>query len=877
MAEFRIVVVVDPSRAATGTRRVRAELQQTENAADRLRRTLARAFAFVGVSAGVQQLITLSDTFITIQNRLRTVTQDTDQLTLVTEQLFDVSNRTRTSFQLTAELYTRIALSARQLGVAQGELVAITESVNQAIILSGAGAQEASAGLIQLSQGLASGTLRGDELRSVLEQLPVVADVIAEELGVTRGELRQLGFEGAITADIIINAFRSAEEDLRNRFGRTVPTIAQSFVILRNNLISLIGDFNNASAAIEILSNLIILVADNLDTLIRLVVAAGLVFASTFVQRGVDIAIAAINALTAALSVGLVTALRTAIIALLPVATALLVVFSDQIELGNGRIDTLRDLGVATFQLLTEAVVAFGSAIATVFNFDFSLGFLESVSEIEITLVGLLRFIALANDSIIGSLLGTIRAVAAAYNQLAENARSAFLRTLETARTGTIDFLRELEQVASTPVALLARGIIDALEQIEIEVPERTGTIAGAIAEAFNGALDDVTFTADALEAILERSDQLAQDRLERQRAQEELLRAAQEGLLVPGEARVVPDTDFADLLDRLEDEQRLLSFGNQEREIQEGLLDAERSLKRDLAGTERELVEELLRSTQALQDQRDILDELQAPLENYERGLAALQQLQADGRITTEQFIQAQRDLRIESLATATDFDSGLERSLLSLQRELDNTALAVERTVVDGFRGAEDAIADFAVGAGTSFSDFVDTITRELARLAAQQLLIRPILSAVTGFLGFGASAAAGTAGIGFPVGAGAGFPGPSLTPFQQGGIVGSPTVFDPSRGFGVAGEAGLEGILPLQRDSRGRLGVSATGGQGTVQNNQFNVNVQVTGGDQESSDDLARRTAERVRAELQGFVAEQLRDQQRFGGVLNTGRVV
>src|SRR5690606_2602352 len=98
------------------------------------------------------------------------VTTGTENLTTVTSRLFDVANRTRSSFEGTANLYARVALATKELGIGQQELLTFTERVNQAIILSGASAQEAQAGLIQLSQGLASGALRGDELRSVLEQ-----------------------------------------------------------------------------------------------------------------------------------------------------------------------------------------------------------------------------------------------------------------------------------------------------------------------------------------------------------------------------------------------------------------------------------------------------------------------------------------------------------------------------------------------------------------------------------------------------------------------------------------------------------------------------------------------------------------------------------
>ncbi len=107
--------------------------------------------------------------------------------------------------------------------------------------ISGASAQEASAGLIQLSQGLASGTLRGDELRSVLEQLPKVADVIAQSLGITRGELRTFGEQGLITAEQVTTAFLEAGDELDRQFKQTAPTLGQAVVGLQNSFVEFGG------------------------------------------------------------------------------------------------------------------------------------------------------------------------------------------------------------------------------------------------------------------------------------------------------------------------------------------------------------------------------------------------------------------------------------------------------------------------------------------------------------------------------------------------------------------------------------------------------------------------------------------------------------
>lgn len=219
-------------------------LDRTKRSSDKLTKSftgLRGALTGLGLVVATRQLIKFSDAATQLGNRLRVVTDSATQLARVQGRLFEISRETRSSVEANVELFSRLSIATRELGRSEGELLQFTESLNQAIKLSGASAQEANAGLIQLSQGLASGTLRGDELRSVLEQLPVVADVIARRLNVTRGELRRLGQDGKITAEIILDAFKDASDDLDNNFGSTVPTISEQATVLRNSIIELTG------------------------------------------------------------------------------------------------------------------------------------------------------------------------------------------------------------------------------------------------------------------------------------------------------------------------------------------------------------------------------------------------------------------------------------------------------------------------------------------------------------------------------------------------------------------------------------------------------------------------------------------------------------
>lgn len=193
----------------------------------------AKAFVAVQVASVVTDF---ADSAINLQNRLSTVTSSAEEAAGLMDRLYDVAQRTRSGFAETAEVFVRTSGAVKEMGLSQAEVLSFTETLSKAVKQSGASAVEANNAMIQLSQGLASGALRGDELRSVLEQLPTVADVIAEHLGVTRGELRKLGSEGKITSRDVVTAFQNASGKIDASFGKTIPTIGDLFTQLKNTL-----------------------------------------------------------------------------------------------------------------------------------------------------------------------------------------------------------------------------------------------------------------------------------------------------------------------------------------------------------------------------------------------------------------------------------------------------------------------------------------------------------------------------------------------------------------------------------------------------------------------------------------------------------------
>lgn len=261
------------TKAVTGA--VRKMEQTTDRSFDGMRRSvtavkrifggLAGLLAGGSLVAGVKAFISIADEYTDLESRLRLVTGSTEELAAVQEELYEISKRTRGAYASTADLYTRLSRSTEQLGVSQGELLEVTEAINKALVVSGASSSSAKAALIQLGQGMASGTLRGEELNSVMEQTPRLARMIAEGMGVTVGQLRRLGAEGKITAEEVFRALQSQAGAVDEEFGQMTDTAANAMQYLSTVFKGLIDEANDAGGATNTLAEAIITVADIIE------------------------------------------------------------------------------------------------------------------------------------------------------------------------------------------------------------------------------------------------------------------------------------------------------------------------------------------------------------------------------------------------------------------------------------------------------------------------------------------------------------------------------------------------------------------------------------------------------------------------------------
>jgi lambda family phage tail tape measure protein len=746
MPEYRIKVIIDPREAVDGAEEVEDELEDVEAAAEKVGKALRAAFIVAGAVKAAKEIGSLASEFNNVENQLRTLTESQEQLASVTEELFGIANRTRSEFEATAVGYARVARSAKDLGRSEEELLGFTESLNQAVILSGASAVEANAGLIQLSQGLASGALRGDELRSVLEQLPVVADVIAKSLGVTRGELRELGSEGKITSDIIIDAFAEASDSLQEEFDKSIPTVGQGFTVLRNNALQAVGAIDNATGASDALAQSLIFLGDNL----LVIGAAGAVLAVATLP-GVIAGFQALIASSATLQAVFAGSLFSPVIVSVGAAAIAVGYLVDQFE----------EAELAALDAV-EAGEKFGLTDYAKVGADI-LRVQENLAKVQENIDRDLLTKGFANP--------TALRLAENYREQLESLRVAQDLLADGSASTSVQARQQAQALADLADAV--DGVIDRYEvqngllALNSREREVQATLLKEVAELEKGDGPDVSQTQrDELEAAIRQNQALSDqaDVLERLRGPQEELQADlralealfasgtitakeyEEGLAALADDRpelltsgLVSESALAGLREQLEltqkqaeaerlREQVLLDIRgpveelNERQAILNQLLEEGAITAAEYAEQTRLIEEALNPLTEVQQREVDLLESIRGPQEQLAISLEALDNLYAQGKINADEYSDALEKIGVkseEANTAAAGFASGFEKA----KEQLSDVKGAAEDLVVNGLGAAEDAFVEFATTGKASIRDLVDQVIKDLARLAFRQ----------------------------------------------------------------------------------------------------------------------------------------------------------
>ena len=191
------------------------------------------AAAYVGLQSA-QKLVNLSDTWTQTTARIDRMNDGAQTTPQVQDMIFNAAQRSRGDYQDTADMVAKLGTLAPDAFDSTAEVVAFAEQINKQFTLAGTNAQGAQAAMLQLTQAMSSGVLRGEELNSVLEQAPTITRAIADYMGVTIGEMRELASEGQITADVVKSAIFDAAEETNAAFDSIPMTFSQAMTMVKN-------------------------------------------------------------------------------------------------------------------------------------------------------------------------------------------------------------------------------------------------------------------------------------------------------------------------------------------------------------------------------------------------------------------------------------------------------------------------------------------------------------------------------------------------------------------------------------------------------------------------------------------------------------------
>ncbi|QOI03383.1 phage tail tape measure protein [Pseudomonas savastanoi] len=208
-----------------------------------------------------------AEAYSTLTNRMKLVTDGAGELAAAQKAVFAISQSSYQPLNATAELYQRIATNQKELKLTGEGVAGVVGTISKTLAISGASAASANASLIQLGQAFASGVLRGEELNSVMEQAPALAQAIAAGMGKTVGELRTLGAAGLLTADAVVKALQAQRQAVDQLFDKTAVTIGNSITALDNSFTQLIGKMDQASGASASISSAFVAVSKSMDAL----------------------------------------------------------------------------------------------------------------------------------------------------------------------------------------------------------------------------------------------------------------------------------------------------------------------------------------------------------------------------------------------------------------------------------------------------------------------------------------------------------------------------------------------------------------------------------------------------------------------------------
>ena len=280
--------------------------QETDGHANNLLKTMRNIAATAGVTSLVKGFLGLSDSQAQINARLNLMKDETHSVAQLNDLIYQSALRSRAAYSDTADAVGKMGLNAKNAFSSNEELIAFTEQVNKQFKIGGASAQEQSNAMIQLTQAMAAGVLRGQDLNSILAAAPGIARTIEESMGWASGSIKQYAEDGKVTAQVVKNSLLNMADETNEKFASMPMTLSEAMTQGKNivqhsakEMAQAWNDFIQTDKGQEILGETISLfsaltqvgtdalaaigqgalfVADNMDMIIPMLTAVGAVF-----------------------------------------------------------------------------------------------------------------------------------------------------------------------------------------------------------------------------------------------------------------------------------------------------------------------------------------------------------------------------------------------------------------------------------------------------------------------------------------------------------------------------------------------------------------------------------------------------------------------
>lgn len=264
---------ISEQRTAAIARAYEQMEKRTSRSVSGMGMSVQNAIGGLALAAAAREVQQYADTWTRATNQLMAAGNSQEQAGAKLNDLTEIALRSRSSLEGTITLYNRLIATSGELGVSQDRVARVVETVNKALATSNLSGGERQSAVTQLAQGLGSGTLAGDELKAIRENSQALSQAIADEFGVSIGELKKLGEEGKLTSAKVFAALENATANVETAFGRTRATIDDSFTNLQTKVTQYVGQLDAATGASARTAEVIAFVADHLD---EIATAAGL-------------------------------------------------------------------------------------------------------------------------------------------------------------------------------------------------------------------------------------------------------------------------------------------------------------------------------------------------------------------------------------------------------------------------------------------------------------------------------------------------------------------------------------------------------------------------------------------------------------------------